>query len=142
MLTVILEGYYHWLLDAFVNASFVGDVDTRRSTTGYVFKISGRSVSWQSRMQTLVALSSNEADRWQQVQLRRKLCGSTCYYTSLSPDFQDQLQYIKIIRQRFYLLIILVITVGVSILISVNVLCVMLYLTVMCSLCMYRLLFR
>ena len=49
-------------LDAYVDASFAGDVDTRRSTTGYVFKISGGPVSWQSRMQTSVALSSMEAE--------------------------------------------------------------------------------
>ena len=49
-------------LDAFVDASFAGDVDTRRSTTSYVFKISGGPVSWQSRIQTSVALSSMEAE--------------------------------------------------------------------------------
>ena len=49
-------------LDAYVDASFAGDVDTRRSTTGYVFKISGGPVSWQSRMQTSVALSSMKAE--------------------------------------------------------------------------------
>jgi hypothetical protein len=49
-------------LDAYVDASFSGDVDTRRSTTGYVFKISGGPVSWQRRMQTSVALSSMEAE--------------------------------------------------------------------------------
>jgi spore germination protein YaaH len=38
--------------DAYVDASFAGDVDTHRSTTGYVFKISGGPVSWQSHMQT------------------------------------------------------------------------------------------
>ena len=35
---------------------FASDEDTRRSTTGYVFKISEGPVSWQSRMQTSVAL--------------------------------------------------------------------------------------
>jgi Reverse transcriptase (RNA-dependent DNA polymerase) len=49
-------------LDAYVDASFAGDVDTRRSTTGYEFKISGGPVSWQSRMQTSVALPSMEAE--------------------------------------------------------------------------------
>jgi hypothetical protein len=32
-------------LDAYVDASFAGDVDTRRSTTGYVLKFSGGPVS-------------------------------------------------------------------------------------------------
>ena len=45
----------------YVNASFAADLDTRRSTTGYVFKIAGGPVSWQSRMQISVALSSMES---------------------------------------------------------------------------------
>ena len=44
----------------YVDASFALDEDTCRSTTGYVFKISGGPVSWQSRMQTSVALSGME----------------------------------------------------------------------------------
>ena len=46
----------------YVDASYAGDEDTRRSTTGYRFKICGRPVSWQSRMQTSVALSSMESE--------------------------------------------------------------------------------
>ena len=49
-------------LQCYVDASHVADVDTRRSTTGYIFFISGGLVSWQSRMQTTVALSSMEAE--------------------------------------------------------------------------------
>ena len=44
------------------DASFGGVTDTRRSTTGYIFKVSDGPVSWQSRMQTSVALSSMEAE--------------------------------------------------------------------------------
>ena len=46
----------------YVDASFAEDLDTRRSTTGYVFKIAGGPVSWQSHMQTSVALSSMESE--------------------------------------------------------------------------------
>ena len=46
----------------YVDASFASNEDTRRSKTGYVFKISGRPVSWQSRMQTSVSLSSMESE--------------------------------------------------------------------------------
>ena len=49
-------------LQCYVDASHAADVDTRRSTTGYIFFISGGPVSWQSRMQTTVALSSMEAE--------------------------------------------------------------------------------
>jgi hypothetical protein len=49
-------------LDAYVDDRFAGDVETRRSTTGYVFNISGGPVYWPSRMQTSKALSSVEAE--------------------------------------------------------------------------------
>jgi hypothetical protein len=46
----------------YVDASFAADLDTKRSTTGYVFKIAGGPVSWQSRMQTSVSLTSMESE--------------------------------------------------------------------------------
>ena len=39
-----------------------GDVDTRKSTSGYVFTLAGGAVSWCSRLQKVVALSTTEAD--------------------------------------------------------------------------------
>ena len=46
----------------YVDASIAADLDTRRSTTGYIFKIAGGPISWRSRMQTSVALSSMESE--------------------------------------------------------------------------------
>ena len=66
--TIITGGYMRGILPhatdfkCFVDASHAADVDTRRSITGYIFFISGGPVSWQSRMQTSVALSSMEAE--------------------------------------------------------------------------------
>jgi hypothetical protein len=39
-----------------------GDKDSRRSTTGYVFTIGGTTVSWISKLQKVVALSTIEAE--------------------------------------------------------------------------------
>ena len=39
-----------------------GDRDNRRSTTGYVFTVGGTSVSWVSKIQSVVALSTTEAE--------------------------------------------------------------------------------
>ena len=47
-------------LQCYVDASHAADIDTRRSTTGYIFFISRGPVSWQSR--TTVALTSMEAE--------------------------------------------------------------------------------
>ena len=49
-------------MDGFVDASYAGDVVTRRSATGFMFKILGEPVFWQSRLQSSVALSSMEAE--------------------------------------------------------------------------------
>ena len=46
----------------FVDANWAGDVETRRSTSGYVILIAGAAVSWASRRQPTVASSTTEAE--------------------------------------------------------------------------------
>ena len=47
---------------AYVDADFGGCRDTRRSTSGYVFTMAGGAVSWSSKRQATVALSTVEAE--------------------------------------------------------------------------------
>ncbi|KAA0037683.1 putative mitochondrial protein [Cucumis melo var. makuwa] len=49
-------------LEGFCDADYAGDYDTRRSTTGYLFKLGCRAVSWCSKRQPIVALSTTEAE--------------------------------------------------------------------------------
>jgi hypothetical protein len=44
------------------DADWGGNIDTRRSTTGYVFKVYGGVVAWKSRRQPTVALSTTEVE--------------------------------------------------------------------------------
>lgn len=46
----------------FTDADWAGDVDDRRSCTGYVFLRNGGAIAWNSRKQQTVALSSTEAE--------------------------------------------------------------------------------
>lgn len=48
-------------LHAYINADWAGCPDTRRSTTGYIVKFAGSPVSWSSRRQRTVAMSTCEA---------------------------------------------------------------------------------
>jgi hypothetical protein len=41
---------------------WAGVVTTRRSTSGYVFLLGGRLVSWQNQKQATMALSTSEAE--------------------------------------------------------------------------------
>ena len=50
------------LLSGYSDANFARDVDTRRSTSGFIFMIAGARICWQSCAQAIVALSSTEAE--------------------------------------------------------------------------------
>ncbi|KAH9650169.1 hypothetical protein KPL70_026264 [Citrus sinensis] len=46
----------------YCDSDFTGDLDKRRSTTGYVFTLGGGPVSWRSILQSKIALSTTEAE--------------------------------------------------------------------------------
>ena len=50
------------LFQTWSDADHGGDSDTGRSTSAYVVKIGGGAVSWSSKLQTVVALSTTEAE--------------------------------------------------------------------------------
>ena len=49
-------------LIGYSDADWAGDANDRRSTSGYLFMMAGAAVSWKSRKQTCVALSTAEAE--------------------------------------------------------------------------------
>ncbi|WVY99473.1 hypothetical protein V8G54_015558 [Vigna mungo] len=49
-------------VQGYVDADFGGEVDHRRSTTGYIFTVGTTAVSWMSQVQKIVALSTTEAE--------------------------------------------------------------------------------
>jgi hypothetical protein len=50
---IVLEGY--------VDSDMVGDKYSRRSTTRYVFTVGGTIISWVSKLQKVVSLSTMES---------------------------------------------------------------------------------
>ncbi|RVW96404.1 Retrovirus-related Pol polyprotein from transposon TNT 1-94 [Vitis vinifera] len=47
-------------LQGYVDADFAGDIDSRKSTTGFVFTLGGTAISWTSNLQKIVTLSTTE----------------------------------------------------------------------------------
>ena len=50
------------VLIGYIDSDMAGDVDNRKSTSGYLMTFLGGAVSWQSRLQKCVALSTTEAE--------------------------------------------------------------------------------
>ena len=49
-------------IEGFSDSDWAGCVDTRRSTSGFVWIMNGGAICWRSKLQSIVALSSTEAE--------------------------------------------------------------------------------
>ena len=58
----ICYGSQELTVKGFTDSDYAGDLDNRRSTSGYVFTLAGGAVSWCSRLQTCVTQSTTEAE--------------------------------------------------------------------------------
>lgn len=59
---IIYDHKHQSEITAYSDADFAGDEDGRKSTTGYVVTMQGGPISWASRRQKLVSLSTAEAE--------------------------------------------------------------------------------
>ena len=50
------------ILEGYSNADMAGDLDSRKSTLGFLMTFAGGVVSWQSKLQKCVILSTIEAE--------------------------------------------------------------------------------
>ena len=50
------------MLEGYTDTDLADDVDSRKSTTGYLTIFAGGAMSWQSKLQKCVALSTTEAE--------------------------------------------------------------------------------
>ena len=48
-------------LQGYVDADFAGDIDSKKSTTGFVFSLGDTTISWASNLQKIFTLSTIEA---------------------------------------------------------------------------------
>ncbi|MCH81938.1 hypothetical protein A2U01_0002732 [Trifolium medium] len=49
-------------LQGWTDSDYVGDIDDRKSTSGYVFKFGSSDISWSSKKQPIVILSTTEVE--------------------------------------------------------------------------------
>uniref|UniRef100_A0A3Q7GKJ6 Reverse transcriptase Ty1/copia-type domain-containing protein n=1 Tax=Solanum lycopersicum TaxID=4081 RepID=A0A3Q7GKJ6_SOLLC len=77
-----VEEHDHMTL-GFVDADLSGDVDSSKSTSGYIHTIGGTAVSWMSRLQKFVSLSSTEVEYVAIVEARKEMIWLADYLEEL-----------------------------------------------------------
>lgn len=97
-------------LVGYSDSDFASDLDSRRSTSGYIFKLANGPVTWKSKRQDTVSLSTTEAEyiaaslACKEIIWLRKLLlhiGHRCSYpTKLHVDNQSAIKLIK--NQEFH----------------------------------------
>ena len=91
-------------LQGYVDSDLGDDVDTQRSTTGYVYTFGGTVVNWVSQLQKLVALSTTEAEYLAITKASKEMLwlknlfvelGKTCVEHKLFSDSQSGIHLAK-----------------------------------------------
>ena len=59
---IIYENTPKFSLNCFRDSDYAGDLETRRSTSGYAFILGSGAISWSSQLQKCMATSSTEAE--------------------------------------------------------------------------------
>lgn len=92
-------------LEGYSDADYASDLATRRSTTGYTFILAGGPVSWTSRRQKLVTLSTTEAEyvaaaaaAKEAIWLRKLLSDLGCQCQSATTLFVDNQSAIRLTK--------------------------------------------
>jgi hypothetical protein len=74
---------HHNGLCAYSDTDWAGDIETSRSTTGYAIFLGNGIVSWLSRRQRRVTLSSTEAEYCGMIKTAKQLCWIRNIYEEL-----------------------------------------------------------
>jgi hypothetical protein len=101
-LLFVRQGHVH--LTGYSDADWAGDVASRKSRFGYVFVFGGAAVSWQSKLQDIVSLSTTEAEYVAAVEAGKetvwlgellKELGGAAVVSTLNMDNQSAIQLAK-----------------------------------------------
>ncbi|KAG8471605.1 hypothetical protein CXB51_036639 [Gossypium anomalum] len=80
----------------YVDADFAGDLDRRRSLTGYVFTIGGCAISWKATLQTTVALSTTEAEYMAITEACKEAIWLKGLFSELNEDLQISTVFVTV----------------------------------------------
>lgn len=79
-------------LVGYTDSDWAGDIETRRSTSGFLFNIGSGAISWSRKRQPTVSLSSCEQNTLRKLKLPRKQSGYNHLFLSSSRMKKNQRQ--------------------------------------------------
>ena len=82
-------------LTGYTDASYGEDVDTRRSTSGYIFTVCGGAVSWKSKKQNIIALSSMESEYITMTKATKEAIWLANIYEDISQTLQNKWELVE-----------------------------------------------
>ncbi|KAL5823817.1 hypothetical protein ACOSQ4_021717 [Xanthoceras sorbifolium] len=80
-------------LTGYVDADLAGNVDIRKSTTGYVYTLGGTAVSWVSQLQKIVALSTTEGEYVAVTEASKEMVWLQSFLEELGKKQEDNVLY-------------------------------------------------
>ncbi|KAL5822188.1 hypothetical protein ACOSQ3_024070 [Xanthoceras sorbifolium] len=80
-------------LTGYVDADLAGNVDIRKSTTGYVYTLGGTAVSWVSQLQKIVTLSTTEAEYVAVTEASKEMVWLQSFLEELGKKQEDNVLY-------------------------------------------------
>lgn len=75
------------LFTAYSDADHGGNIDNGRSTSGYIIRMAGAAISWSSRLQPVVTLSTTEAEYVAAVRTAQEVLWLRSLFTEFGFDF-------------------------------------------------------
>ena len=85
----------------YCDADWAGDMDDRKSTSGYMFQISGAAISWRSKKQPCVALLTAEAEYIALASAAQEAIWMRQLLTDVRNPRENQPGFLKITNQLF-----------------------------------------
>jgi len=80
-------------LEGYSDSDWAGDRDDSKSTSGYLFTLSGATICWKSRKQKLIALSSTEAEYIALTETAKEASWLRSLYLEISSQLRTNISY-------------------------------------------------
>lgn len=85
---ILFKNNFKFNIDSYSDADYAGDIETRRSTSGFVFLINETPICWASQRQKSVSLSTTEAEYIAASEAVKELVWVKSLFQDLLPEKQ------------------------------------------------------